>query len=318
MTTLNKYNSIKDLVKDYQPDIESALEKLFKEDIAATSNLILGSNNEFPAAKLLDSIKYSVLDGGKRLRPILSLITAEAILDSQDKIDLNKNPALGLALAIELVHCGSLIHDDLPCMDDDDLRRGKPSNHKQFDEATALLAGDFLMTYPIEVLLKYSSKENQLSDAALKFSQAIHGMIVGQALDIEFTNAKVTDSSLLKQMEKLKTGSLLTAAVVIAAILANAKEEQIQALRHYANNLGLAFQITDDILDHTSSPEILGKTCGKDEKQDKLTFVREHGLAKSQEIAASLIDEAKCKIDETGLYSEKLKLIADYVISRTH
>lgn len=296
---------IKTLVKKYKPDFEKELDKLL-------ANL--------DDSRLNDSIKYSVLDGGKKLRAILALITAEAIKNSKEKINLTDNPALGLALAVELAHCGSLIHDDLPCMDDDDLRRGKPSNHKAFDEATALLAGDFLLCYPIEVLLSKTQNVDsfKLHQVSVEFTHAIRAMIAGQALDLELANKEIHDLELLKKMQALKTGALLKSSIRLAAIIANANKEQIDALSFFADNLGLAFQITDDILDLTETTEKLGKTAGKDIDQNKFTFVKEYGLEQAKLISIKLIEEAKEKILDIGIYPDKLLTIADYVISRNN
>lgn len=289
--------TIKDLVTEYKPLVEKGL-----NDCLANPGLA-----QFRETLLDKSVKYSALDGGKRLRAILALITAEAILKSESPIE--NNPASKLASALELVHAGSLIHDDLPCMDDDDLRRGKASNHKAFNEATALLAGDFLLCYPI-----------QLVDSEIKneFTQAIIDMIIGQQMDLSLGEAKNPQVESIKEMEALKTGALIKASVVLAAKLANASEDQIQALTKYSQNIGLAFQIADDILDVTASTEELGKTSGKDEKQNKFTYVKEYGIEKAKEIAKDLINEAKTEIKSNGLFPDKLLLIADYVISRNN
>lgn len=309
---------MQNLLDSYKQSIEAELQDLLSQ-----------ARVKFNFAdKLLESVQYSVLDGGKRLRPILSLVTAEAVLNSEEQLEIKENPAYGLALAMELVHCGSLIHDDLPCMDDDDLRRGRPSNHKVFGEATALLAGDFLLNFPIEVLItktfetKTQISATKLNLAALKLSQAISGMIFGQTLDIELSgNEKFGYGKfdMLKQMEELKTGSLLTASVEIAALLAGANNEQLCALISYAKNLGLAFQIVDDILDCSSVAAVLGKSIGKDEQQNKTTYVRQYGVERSEDIAKGLITEAKELLDKPkNIYPDKLKLLADYVISRIY
>ena len=296
---------IKALSREYKADFEKELLAIFK-----------GSEK----SRLNDAIEYSVITGGKRLRAMLALISAEAVKNSKKKIELSKNPALGLALAVELVHCGSLIHDDLPCMDDDDLRRGKPSNHKAFDEATALLAGDFLLCYPIEVLLGKTQDVDsfKLHQVSVEFSKAIRSMIAGQALDLELTDKEVHDIDLLKKMQVLKTGALLKSSIRLAAIIADANKEQVEALSFFADNLGLAFQITDDILDVTASTEELGKTAGKDTEQNKFTFVKEYGLEQAKLIAIKLIEEAKGKILDIGIYPDKLLTVADYVISRSN
>jgi geranylgeranyl diphosphate synthase type II len=297
--------NIKDLIKDYKSDIEKQLTLLI---------------NELEKSRLTESVKYSVLDGGKRLRAILALITAEAIDNSKNKIELSKNPSLGLALAVELVHCGSLIHDDLPCMDNDDLRRGKPSNHKAFDEATALLAGDFLLCYPIEVLLSRTQDVDsfKLHQVSVEFSKAIRSMILGQEMDLELSDKESHDIELLKKMQALKTGALLKASIRLSAIISDANKEQIEALSYFADNLGLAFQIMDDILDVTASTKELGKTAGKDTEQNKFTFVKEYGVDKAREIAEKLILEAKNKILDIDIYPDKLLTVADYVIFRNN
>jgi len=308
-TITPKKSTLKELLGLYKKDIESELENLFKE-----------YKDSFHSEELFDSVKYSVLNGGKRLRAILSLITAEAIR-GEEKLDFKSNPASGLALAIELIHSGSLIHDDLPCMDDDDLRRGKASNHIKFGEANALLAGDFLMTFPLEVLITKSKKQNinseRINEAVLKLNQAIRSMISGQAIDINSSDSSL-NSDELKLMEELKTGALLKASIEISALLAEGKEDQINSLIKYAENIGLAFQIADDILDHTQNTETLGKTPGKDKEQNKLTYLNKYGLEKSQEMAKALITEAKASLSKSKLLSDKLELIADYVISRVN
>lgn len=301
---------IKTILAEYKPSIELALAGVLVPEI----------NPTFAKTRLLESINYSVLAGGKRLRAILALITAEAILKSEQKIDFKSNPAYGLALALELVHAGSLIHDDLPCMDDDDLRRGKPTNHKAYGEAFALLAGDFLLCYPIEILLQHTPKDFQanISQISLEFVRSINAMIAGQAMDIEFAETEEKAQSDLELMQSLKTGALLNASVILSAKLAGASSIQLKALQVYANNLGLAFQITDDILDCTASAQELGKTAGKDEKQNKLTFVKLHGIEKARLIAQNLIEEAKAQIIQIDIYADKLLAVIDYVLSRSN
>lgn len=313
-----------EFLKAYKDSFNKELDSLFDSGKLASSNPLLNAiqkeKKQFPDTELLDSIKYSLVDGGKRLRPILSLLTAEAILKQEEQLNLNSNPALGLALAIELIHTGSLIHDDLPCMDDDDLRRGRASNHIKFNEATSLLAGDFLMTYPIEILINKSPNiaAEKVQQAVLKLNQAISSMIVGQAMDMNLGKNASQNLEELQTMQSLKTGALLTASTEIAAILSGANETQVEALRKYAQNIGLAFQIADDVLDATASQEELGKTPGKDQEQNKLTYVNQYGVDKAKKIAQNLIKEAQKSIDSIGIYPDKLISVADYVISRTH
>jgi geranylgeranyl diphosphate synthase, type II len=196
-TTLN----LKKIITDYKSELDLELNKLLEDPT-------LGN---FKSSELLKSIQYSVKNGGKRLRPILSLLTAEAILEKE--IAVKDSPVLTLALAIELVHCGSLIHDDLPCMDNDDLRRGLPTNHKVFGEGMALLAGDTLLVYPIQVLLSANPKPQIVID----FIEAINNMITGQAMDLELPLKKSKSFAELQLMQELKTGALLQASVVLTS-----------------------------------------------------------------------------------------------------
>ena len=280
--------------------------------------------------KLLESIEYSFTNGGKRLRPVLALMTADAITRKEDFSDIASNPALGLALAVELVHCGSLVHDDLPCMDDDELRRGKPTNHVVYGEDMALLTGDYLLVQPISVFIDYSQNFLELDPALVlqvgqKLLEAVQKMILGQAMDLDLAKQKISHENQVakelyfeqsKLMQEYKTGALLSAAITNAAMLAKASDTEISSLEKYARNLGLAFQIADDVLDYTSTTEEMGKKTGKDLEQNKLTYVDIYGLEKAQEIAKELIGEAKEILRKTSIYSDKLELIADYVVSR--
>jgi len=269
---------------------------------------------------LKEAVSYSILNGGKRLRAILSLLSAEAVLKQREPMSFSANPGAGLALAVELVHCGSLIHDDLPCMDDDDLRRGKATNHKVFGEANALLAGDFLMVYPLKVLADFTppAYHNKLAPVQIEFLQAICAMIQGQAMDLELSQSQDLDIYEVKKMDALKTGALLKASITLPAKLAGVSLEKLEALDLFATNLGLAFQITDDVLDCSASTDQLGKTSQKDIKQNKHTYVKEYGIDKSKQIAWDLIDQAKQKILDSLIYADKLNLVADYVISRNN
>ena len=296
-----KEANLNKVLQDYKSAIDLELSRQMKST----------SLNNFARSKSLESIQYSVSNGGKRLRPILALLVAEAI--TQKNYEVAENPALPLALAIELVHCGSLIHDDLPSMDNDDLRRGKPTNHKVYGDAVALLAGDTLLCYPVQVLLEAKIEPEIIND----FVQAIEDMIAGQAMDLELPQSENKTIDDLKLMQSLKTGALLQAAVVLAARIVNASPEQVEALTNYAHNIGLAFQITDDILDQTASSEELGKTAGKDLEQNKFTFVTYYGLDKAAIIAKELVAEAKAALAVIP-NSEHLGAIADYVISREH
>ncbi len=312
----------KTLLAEYKNSIDQALrdllDKLTESDYADLQSRA--------SLRLLDALRYSVEDAGKRIRPILSLITAEAVLGSSQRLDLKDNLATPIALAIELVHCGSLIHDDLPCMDNDDLRRGKATNHRKFDEATALLAGDLLLALPVRILLSegrdYGIDSWRLSRAALKFTEAISSMICGQALDMDISLNRIQGEDLnidtLTLMQRCKTGALLGAAAEIAALLAGADEDCCRIFNNFAHKLGLAFQIADDVLDATSSTEVLGKNTQKDLGQNKLTFVKLYGIESARALAAELIIEAKQEIRQTSLSTDKLEMLADYVISRSY
>lgn len=218
-------------------------------------------------ASLKESMNYSLQAGGKRIRPILMLATMH-------ELGGNHPDALKVAAAIEMIHTYSLIHDDLPSMDDDDLRRGMPTNHKVFGEAVAILAGDALLTYSFGLIARLANVSNddkvQLIDLMSTASGA-EGMVGGQILDIEGEEKKLALAE-LEQVHRLKTGALLTFSILAGAILAQAKPDTILSLSRFGEHLGLAFQIQDDILDVTGTSEELGKTAGKDENSDKSTY----------------------------------------------
>lgn len=297
--------SIKDLVAEYKDFIDQSLEKLLFEHPLS----------EYKTSVMHDCVSYSVTNGGKRLRAILSMITAEAVMQKKQSLGKN-NPALPLAIAVELVHSGSLIHDDLPCMDDDDLRRGKPSNHKVYGEDNALLAGDFLLVHPLLILNKLVLEAGPKLEIINNFNLAIQEMILGQSLDLSLSKEKVQDYSLTQRMQELKTGALIKLSVVEAARASGANQEQLIALEKYSRNLGLAFQVIDDILDETASTDDLGKTAGKDLAQNKQTYVKKLGLDGAKNFANELINEAKQVLNDKKLFTDKLFIVADYVILR--
>ncbi len=263
--------------------------------------------------KLIESMKYSVQAGGKRLRPILFLETIKL---------LNKNPFdfIEIACAIEMIHTYSLIHDDLPAMDNDSLRRGKPTNHVVFGEATAILAGDGLLNLAHEIMIAFVSKKltknningiNIISKAA-----GINGMIAGQAVDIE-SEGKSIDIDTMKFIHSNKTGALIEASIVAAAVMSDADDTRIAALKTYAKYIGLAFQITDDILDIEGNEAELGKKIGSDELNDKATYPKYFGLEKSKEYAKNTITNA---IESLNVFEPREKAffveLADYIICR--
>lgn len=258
----------------------------------------------FPArsagvAGLEDAMRYSLLAGGKRIRPVLALATARAV-------GLPQAQALPLAAAIELIHTYSLIHDDLPAMDDDDLRRGRPTTHKAFDEATAILAGDGLLTYAFDIVADPATHADAGVRAALVLALAraagLGGMVGGQALDLEAETAAtpLTLEETLR-MQAMKTGALLRFAVDAGAILGAAAPHQAQALTRYGEALGAAFQIADDILDAEGDTAALGKRAGKDAERGKATLVGLLGLDAARARRDALVEEAAAALRETGL-----------------
>jgi len=267
--------------------------------------------------KLWEAMKYSTLAGGKRLRGLLVLATYEAI--SKDNTGLSK--ILRTASGIELIHTMSLIHDDLPCMDNDSLRRGKPTCHVIFGEDIALLAGDALLIEGIYLCLKSGFPEEIIQKNLTLILESIggRGMTLGQALDLKYSQEKEKkrlNSNKLKEIHTLKTGALLEASVLAGAVCARANSEKIEALKKYAQNLGLAFQIQDDLLDLTASTRSLGKTSGKDLVQNKSTYPSFWGIKKSKTEASFLIQEAKESLIKAKINSTNLLYIADFVISR--
>ncbi len=226
--------------------------------------------------EVVRAMRYSLENGGKRLRPILVLEFCRAC-----KGDVEK--AIPFACAIEFIHTYSLIHDDLPCMDNDDLRRGKPSCHRRFGEATALLAGDALLTHAFECLASAELSDEQIASAVMLLSQnaGVGGMIGGQMLDLKYENEDPSIRDLLS-VHKLKTGALISAACLLGCIAANADEAKLAAASNFAYNLGVAFQIKDDLLDVTGDEAVLGKHVGSDEENDKTTYVTMVGTEAAQ------------------------------------
>lgn len=263
---------------------------------------------------IFDSMEYSVKNGGKRVRPLLTLLFCDACGGKVES-------ALPMAQAVEFIHTYSLIHDDLPCMDDDDYRRGKLSNHKVYGEAFALLAGDGLLTAAFEIISKgcleglYGSETAISGVSALSSLAGCRGMIGGQVIDLLNENNPEADFENLQLMDSLKTGALIEAACVLGCIVAGADEEKLNAARTFAQNIGLAFQIKDDILDVTSSLEKLGKLTGSDTQNGKSTYVTLLGVEKCQEIVEKLTEEAMASLDEF-LNNEALKDYAEFLAHR--
>ena len=257
---------------------------------------------------LKDAMTYSLTVGGKRIRPVIMLAVSEMLC-----VDFNK--VLPFAVALECIHTYSLIHDDLPAMDNDDLRRGKPTNHKVYGEAMAILAGDALLNYAYEIILRSVNDNNSLSAGRLLALYAgAFGMIGGQALDILSENAEKNEEILFKIHDN-KTGKLLLASTLIPSCLKG--NESFDKLSVYGKNLGLLFQVTDDILDVTSTVDKLGKSINKDENDNKLTFVSLYGLDGAREYAKKYYDLAKSAISE---FSDNDFLIGllDFIIGRDY
>ena len=273
--------------------------------------------------ELVQAMTHSLMAGGKRLRPVLALAAARAC---------GRDAALALpaACALEMIHTYSLIHDDLPAMDDDDLRRGKPTCHKKFGEATAMLAGDALLTHAFTILARphglfdrFPEPQNLLDlVAVISRAAGVNGMVEGQMLDMQSAREKKDKGNKprllhhLKNMHALKTGQMILASVVSGAVSVNAPDRLRRPLETYASHAGLAFQVMDDILNVQGDPEKMGKTAGSDILKDKLTFPAVMGLDQSRAYAKKLTDQAIDALDRFDGKADPLRAIAGYVINR--
>lgn len=252
---------------------------------------------------IYDAMAYSLNIGGKRIRPIIMMLT-------YNLYKRNFNDILPMAAALEMIHTYSLIHDDLPCMDNDDLRRGKPTSHKVFGEAMAVLAGDGLLNEAFSIMINYSLTNSRLG--ALEATKVItdaaggNGMIGGQVVDI-INEGKSISESTLKYMHEKKTGELIKAAIVSGAILGEATEKDIDILKEYGYKLGLAFQIKDDILDVLGSTEKLGKKVKSDENNNKTNFITVYGIEKSEELCKEITAQCLALLEELNKDTSKLK-----------
>ena len=269
---------------------------------------------------LSQAMRYAVLDGGKRLRPLLVLAAFEAV--SGRPAGPEDAAPLRAACAVELIHAYSLVHDDMPCMDDDVLRRGKPTVHVQFGQAGALLAGDALQTLAFEILTPRDSSVPPVLQARLcallARASGRTGMAGSQAIDLASVGLALTEDS-LRHMHQLKTGALLQASVDMGASCAQADAPTARALTRFGQAIGLAFQVVDDILDVTADSATLGKTAGKDADKDKPTYVSLMGLERSRAYAASLAEQAHSALGQSGLQdTAALAALADRVIHRVH
>jgi geranylgeranyl diphosphate synthase type II len=260
------------------------------------------------------AVRYSLFAGGKRIRPVLVLAAGEAVGGERDEV-------LPFACAVEMIHTYSLIHDDLPAMDDDDLRRGKPTSHKVFGEGIAILAGDALLTRAFHLLAEgLDGDEGRMrrrvrTIALLGEACGTRGLIGGQVMDLE-SEGRVIDAGSLEGLHRAKTGALLSACVRGGAVLGGATDSDLELLTRYAAAIGLAFQVVDDVLDATEGAEQLGKTAGKDEAAGKATYVSVHGLDRAREMAATLRREAFEALEPLGSRGERLAEIARLIVDR--
>src|SRR2546425_1473106 len=295
------------------PTPPMTLPPFFEEDLqlvdAALQQLIPAE--EPPPQSIHQAMRYSVVAGGKRIRPILCLETARIFAQ-------NVTPALHPACAIEFIHTYSLIHDDLPALDNDDLRRGKPTCHKQFGEAIAILAGDALLTLAFETLgatpVNTELRIKMLTEIATS-AGTMNGMVGGQVADLE-AEGKTVGPETLEYIHRSKTAALIRASITAGAICAGAPEEEITRLRHFGETIGWAFQVTDDILDVEESSAALGKTAGKDIAQQKATYPAVYGLERSHAIANDLATKAIAELAPFGERASRLREIAEFLVLR--
>jgi farnesyl diphosphate synthase len=290
----------------------------FNDLIRETANLVeaqldaLLPRREGPLGRVVDAMRHGALDGGKRLRPFLLIAAA-------DMFDCPRPRSVRAGCAVEMIHCYSLIHDDLPAMDNSDLRRGQPSVHKAFDDATAILAGDALLTQAFEILADPATHPNAEVRCALALELAKAsgkaGMVGGQMIDI-YAEQKAFDLAGIEELQRLKTGALIRFSAMGGGIVGEAAPDEVTALAAYAEDLGLAFQIVDDLLDAFGDANALGKPVGQDADMDKATFVKLLGAEGAREKARSLVASAKARLDRFGPRAGPLKGAADFVFAR--
>ena len=292
---------LKAYLEERRAQVDSALDEYFPKGDGLTT-------------KLIEAMRYSLFAGGKRLRPILCVAAAEAVGGVGERV-------LPVACALEFIHTYSLIHDDLPMMDDDDLRRGKPTNHKVFGEAIALLAGDGLLTEAFSLMTSPKATKNIEPAGLLKVTQLIavaagcKGMVGGQVVDMLW-EGKNAEFETVKFLHTHKTGAMIRASVTSGAIAAGAQESVVQRFSSYGHKIGLAFQISDDILDVEGDSEIMGKMAGADEQKGKTTYPSVLGMDESKKIQDALVQEAVHDLKVFGEAAEPLRKIAFYIIER--
>ena len=276
------------------------------------TSFISGAENS-PQKIIFDSMKYSLEAGGKRIRPVL-------LLETIKMMGGNCSAGIPFACAVEYIHTYSLIHDDLPAMDDDDLRRGKPTNHKVFGEAVAILAGDGLLNSAFEIMSGEILKNNCVGSVkamnVIASCAGVNGMIAGQIVDIESEGSSISYEE-LRYLHSKKTGALIKASVMAGAYIAGANEEELKAVERYSENIGLAFQITDDILDVTGNTSELGKNTGSDIQNDKSTYVSLFGIEKARLLAQDCLKDA---VESLGNFDSQRRLfmeeLARFVVMR--
>lgn len=298
---MNPKFPLEDWMQTHQAQIEIVLDKR------------LTSADQLTSTRLLEAMRYATLGGGKRLRALLVYATGQALGATNRAMD-------AAAAAVEMIHAYSLVHDDMPVMDDDDLRRGRPTCHKAYDEATALLVGDALQSMAFESLCDSALTSEQQSAMVKRLAQAsgVFGMAGGQAVDLESVGKKL-DLNALQSMHKLKTGALIRASVVLGALSAEqCDEETLLHLERYADCIGLAFQVQDDVLDVIADTETLGKTQGADIALNKPTYPALLGLEKAQQKAVALIEKALGQLAELPFNTEALGALAQFVVKRSH
>ena len=289
----------------------SSFSKTFNQDLEKCFPFTKGAEN-----RVIVAMKYSVMNGGKRLRPYL-------LCECASLFGVTYETAFPAAASLEMLHSYSLIHDDLPSMDNDDLRRGNPTCHKKFDEATAILAGDGLLTYAFDYLVHALVIRPEirltlielLSDAAGAFG----GMVSGQTLDLYATSNgdEEQDKNVISRLEEMKTGRLLRYACEAGAVLGKAPVDERNIIISYSRKIGQAFQIADDILDRTGNQDIVGKTLHKDDAQNKFTFVSYYGIEKARKIAQDLVTDAISEINQLPYDTQNLQNLAQYIIQRS-
>ncbi len=295
-------------------EASKSLQEQMNESLEAVNKSItrLLPETDSPDAPLFEAMRYATLDGGKKLRPFL-------VMQSARLFNVDPLRARRVASAVEFVHCYSLIHDDLPAMDNADLRRGKPSTHKVFGEATAILAGDALLALAFEVLAEPETHEDPRVRAELVLtlaqSSGRHGLCGGQMLDL-VGEKESFDLGTISRLQRMKTGKLMAFSCEAGAILGKASEPLRKALANYAYDLGLAFQVTDDILDVEGDPKVTGKEKGKDARAGKSTFVSTMGKEQAQARARMLVEQAKSHLNIFENRADTLKDLADYVLKR--